>query len=265
VQGLDTPASELIETLGAGLAGSIGEGITIGTRSVFLPIRIRGENFAELRALRAGLLAVTRLGQPVDLVVTVDDGDPRTITGYRVGDGSTSWQTDTFGVDGRQVLGLTLQCPDPWWRTDPVTFSWSYEGTGGAFFPLPPVSLAGSQVFGRRTVLNLLGNTDAYPAWELHGPFSAVTATDDLTGRTWTLTADVDTGEVVKVRTDPRLGRSEPLVLGPGGSSWISKVSPPYDLWPLGPESPSITISVTGATSDTKITATVTPLWEAAL
>lgn len=264
VDGLDTGPTSLLERRSAGVFGSFAAGFDSDARDVFLPLLLRGMSVTHLKALRKALLTdMCRTGELVRLVVESPNGSLRWIEGYRVGDGGP-WGEGTFSVSGVQKIGLTLRCPDPWWRSDPVVWPFNYAG-GGGFFPLLPVALSPSRVSGEVSTLDMVGDVESYPTWTLTGPLTAVTATDMVRGRSWTVTGPLLAGQSAIVRTDPRLAAEGPMVTGPDGSSWGSHLAAPFDLWPLGPEAPRIKVELATASTGASVTAVVNPLWESAL
>lgn len=261
--GLDAGPTSLLERRSAGVYGAFAAGFDSDARDVFLPLLMRGTSLTHMAALRRALLDVCRTGQVVRLVVERPDGSTRWVEGYRVGDGG-SWDAGTWSVHGWQRWGLTLRCPDPWWRSDPVTWPFNYS-IGGGFFPLLPVALSPSRVSGEVSTLSMVGDVESYPTWTLTGPCTAVTATDMVRGRSWTVTGPLLAGQSATVRTDPRLAAEGPLVTGPDGSSWGSHLAAPFDLWPLGPEAPRIKVEIATAAPGAAVTAVVNPLWESVL
>lgn len=265
VQGFDVSASSVLERRAAGVSGTFVEGMDSGSRSVWLPILIRGRSLTELKALKRAVLDIALRGEPVLLVVTSPDGSRRFIEGYRLGGGNDTWDAGSWHVSGWQRWGLELHCPDPWWRSIPVEWRFPYGGGPGGFFPILPVSLAPSQVTETVSTLEMVGDVESYPEWVITGPCTSVTATEVKSGRTWTLNAPLDAGQQVKVRTDPRDAAEGPMVVGPDGSDWYRYMAPPYDLWPLPVESPQVRIEMAGAATGSGVTAVVNPLWETAL
>jgi hypothetical protein len=262
-QGLDAPGTDLLERRAAGIFGSFVTGLDAQARDIFLPLMLTASGLSGLADLRQQIFNVSRLGTAVRLTVTQADGTMRYIDGYRTGDNGASWESSTWTVTGIQKMGLKLRCPDPWFRGPQI--SYVFRTTPPQFFPLLPVSLGPSQIIGSVSELNTIGDVPSYPTWTITGPCTQVVATDVDSNRSWTLNATLQPGEQAIVRTDPRLAASGPMVTGPDGSSWWSKLAAPYDLWPLLPEQPQIQVTVTGLTSASSVVADVDPLYESAL
>lgn len=185
-RGPDDPVLHLYGSTGLGLApvdiastdritgdGSIVRGVRYGAREVFLPLLMESDSVAGLSVMRRELnrLLAPHLG-PVE--IRVEDpasGTDRMIRGYYregldgdFGDGfHGSWQT----------LGLTFECPDPWWLGPEQTVELRVNPGSKPFLsdtvPFFPVILAQSTVQGRFDV-TIEGDGPVWPAWEVLGP-----------------------------------------------------------------------------------------------
>lgn len=265
VEGLDLPVSELIQQSAAGLFGTFDVGLDMPAREVFLPVQVRAADMTDWFAKRDDFNSLTRpyQRQPVRIRVTRPDGTQRHIDGHRVVSGPYAWGlTNWVPRAAFQKFGVLIVCPDPWWRGEESIRTWSQAGTPTDFFPITPVRLAPSRVFGQDVIVTVNGDNQAYPEFEMEGPFTEVVATHVDTGRTWTLTANVLADQTVMVHTDPRYGALAPRVQSPTGSSWWSKLDPPYDLWPLPPGAQTINLEIAGTDTGTKVTMRVPSLYE---
>lgn len=185
-RGPDDPVLHLYGSTGLGLApvdiastdritgdGSIVRGVRYGAREVYLPLLMEADSVAGLSVMRRELnrLLAPHLG-PVE--IRIEDpasGTDRMIRGYYregldgdFGDGfHGSWQT----------LGLTFECPDPWWLGPEQTVELRVNPGSKPFLsdtsPFFPVILAQSVVQGRFDV-TIEGDGPVWPAWEVLGP-----------------------------------------------------------------------------------------------
>ena len=185
-RGPDDPVLHLYGSTGLGLApvdiassdritgdGSIVRGVRYGAREVYLPLLMESDSVAGLSVMRRELnrLLAPHLG-PVE--IRVEDpasGTDRMIRGYYregldgdFGDGfHGSWQT----------LGLTFECPDPWWLGPEQTVELRVNPGVKPFLsdtvPFFPVILAQSTVQGQFDV-TIEGDGPVWPAWEVLGP-----------------------------------------------------------------------------------------------
>lgn len=142
---------------------------------------------------------------------------------------------------------LVFESDDPYFYG-----SWiqqSFVGSNpGSWFPGLPWALGGSAVIGAET-LDITSDVETWPYWYIVGPGSDPMATNNTTGETWALSATLGSGDTVVI--DTSLGVK--TVIGPGGSNWFSKLTQ-RSLWPLVPFSNDITLSLSGATSDSFMT-----------
>ena len=224
--------------------GSIVRGVRYDSREVFIPLYVEAPSTGELSAVRRDLTALLAPHRgPVE--VRIEDpttGSDRMIRGYLregldgdYGDGfHGSWQT----------LGLTFECPDPWWlgperlvslRVNPGSKPFLSETV--EFFP---VVLAQSVVVGEFEV-TIDGAGPVLPSWEVVGPG------EDLRISNGTDVIEIDgefeagTSTVINVAT----GRITP-------DRWAD-TSLRSRLFALEPGRQTLTVSLVGATPDTVV------------
>src|SRR5699024_3887583 len=153
--------------------GSIVRGVRYDAREVFIPLFMEAASAGELSAVRRDLTALLAPHRgPVE--VRVEDpatGSERMIRGYLreglegdFGDGfHGSWQT----------LGLTFECPDPWWLGPERLVSLQVNPGSEPFLSNTveffPVVLAQSVVVGEFEV-TIDGAGPVLPSWEVVGP-----------------------------------------------------------------------------------------------
>ena len=252
----EAPALHLHGSTGLGLApvdiksserlsgdGSIVRGVRYGVRDVYVPLLLSGTELsvAEARRDLTRLLA-PHLG-PVD--VRIEDpvtGTDRMIRGY-LRDGMEG----DFGTDfGRSWhrLGLTFECPDPWWlgpeqivelRVNPGSKPFVSETVD--FFP---VMLAQSTVQGEFEV-DILGDGPVWPSWQVDGPGEDLVISNG---------ADV-------IEISGQFGASSPVLIeaGPGRITpdrWAD-VSLRSRLFSLDPGQQTLTVTLVGASTDTLV------------
>ena len=252
----EAPALHLHGSTGLGLApvsvksserlsgdGSIVRGVRYGARDVYVPLLLSGSELsvAEARRDLTRLLA-PHLG-PVE--VRVQDpvtGSDRAISGYlREG------LEGDFGSDfGRswQRLGLTFECPDPWWlgpeqtvelRVNPGTKPFISETV--EFFP---VRLAQSTVQGEFQV-DILGDGPVWPSWQVNGPGEDLVISNGAD--VIEISGQFDASSPVLIETGP--GRITP-------DRWAD-VSLRSRLFSLDPGQQTLTVTLVGASADTLV------------
>ena len=252
----ESPALHLHGSTGLGLApvdiksserlsgdGSIVRGVRYGVRDVYVPLLLSGTELsvAEARRDLTRLLA-PHLG-PVD--VRIEDpvtGTDRMIRGY-LRDGMEG----DFGTDfGRSWhrLGLTFECPDPWWlgpeqvvelRVNPGSKPFVSETVD--FFP---VMLAQSTVQGEFQV-DILGDGPVWPSWQVTGPGVDLTISNGQD--VIEISGEFDASSPVLIETGP--GRITP-------DRWAD-LSLRSRLFSLEPGRQTLTVTLVGASTDTLV------------
>ena len=224
--------------------GSIVRGVRYDSREVFIPLYMEAASTGELSAVRRDLTALLAPHRgPVE--VRIEDpatGSVRMIQGYLregldgdFGDGFHGfWQT----------LGLTFECPEPWWlgperlvslRVNPGSKPFLSETV--EFFP---VMLAQSVVVGEFEV-TIDGAGPVLPSWEVVGPG------EDLRISNGTDVIEID-GEFeagTSTVIDAATGRITP-------DRWAD-TSLRSRLFALEPGRQTLTVSLVGATPDTVV------------
>lgn len=205
------------------------------------------------RAIREAFMMTVHRGLPGTLRVARPDGSKREID---------CWYEEGFkGEPGENWLSanpvLTLYAPDGYWR-DPVPLSVYRQFDAGGDFLSPFPNVSSSQVLGSTTIVNP-GDVSAWPVWTITGPCGTVTAVNNTTGQTFTVTYTLLAGEQLTITT------LQPTVRGPAGQNIISALNfPTAYLWPLLPGSNSVNFTVTGAGGNTKIQLDFNPRYEGA-
>lgn len=185
-RGPDDPVLHLHGSTGLGLApvsiessdrltgdGSIVRGVRYGTREVFIPLLMEAESVGALSIMRREL---TRLLAPHAGMVDVRIEDPATGTDRMIRGYFREGLEGDFG-DGFhgawQTLGLTFECPDPWWlgpeRTRTLQLNPGVKNFLSDTTPFFPVILAESVVQDEWTI-EVEGDADVWPTWEVTGP-----------------------------------------------------------------------------------------------
>ena len=222
--------------------GSVVRGVRYDSREVYLPLFLESETVGGLSEVRRRLnrLLAPHLG-PVDVRVV----DPATDTDRMIRGYYTEGLDGDFG-DGFhgtwQTLGLTFECPDPWWlgpervkslRVDPGSKPFLSESE-----PFFPVVLAESVVQGDWSVA-VEGDGPVFPVWEVTGPGTdlRIIRGDDRIE----IDGEVRAGETLRI--DTAAGRITP-------DRW-DDVSLRSRLFPLTPGANRLNVSMVGATEDT--------------
>ena len=224
--------------------GSIVRGVRYDAREVFIPLFMEAASTGELSAVRRDLTTLLAPHRgPVE--VRIEDpatGSDRMIRGYLregldgdFGDGFHGfWQT----------LGLTFECPDPWWLGPERLVSLQVNPGSKPFLSETveffPVMLAQSVVVGEFEV-TIDGAGPVLPSWEVVGPG------EDLRISNGTDVIEID-GEFeagTSTVIDAATGRITP-------DRWAD-TSLRSRLFELKPGRQTIKVSLVGATTDTVV------------
>lgn len=225
-------------------------------RTITLPVDVWGQSPLEFtqrwRDLMRAFTMTRRLG-PGIFRKMLPDGEVREIRAYY--DGGFDGQPGRGHVSDTAVVSLF--CEDPFWSGTAVV-SAPYTNGAAVSYLNPYLTVSPSSVLGATTATNP-GDVEAWPQWQITGPASAVTATNNTTGQSFTLTGALTAGQTATITTDP------PTVRGPAGENWTGNLNwPGAVLWALEPGVNDVTFSVTGATAATSITLSYTPRYESA-
>lgn len=210
------------------------------------PLHIYGTTYLEFtdryRALRRAFLSTVHRQTPGVLKVARPDGTARQINVFYedgfAGEAGENWRY------ANPVL--TLYAPDGYWSdVTPTTVLRSYSPGVNFLSPFPSVS--SSQVIGNTTITNN-GDVEAWPTWTVTGPMTALTATNNTTGRSFILTTTLLSGEQATITT------FQPTVRGNSGQNLVGSLNwPTAYLWELIPGDNSVTFTVGGSGTGTKI------------
>lgn len=220
--------------------GSIVRGGRYGDREVFLPVWIGGDSVGDLTGRRRELyrLLAPHLGPVTVRVQDPVTGTDRSIEGV-LKDGLEGDFGDTFhGV--WQTLGLTFDCPDPWWMGEQHLQELQVAPGSKPFIsdsvPFFPVVLAGSIVQGIFGV-HVEGDAPVRPVWQVMGPGTDLIIASG--GSQISVSGSFAAGEVVTF--DGRDGSITPDI-------W-DRVSDDTELFELAPGMNRVQVTMVGAST----------------
>jgi hypothetical protein len=235
-------------------------------RTVIWPVHVQGrthQEFTDLwRALGRAFTDTLRYG-PGLLDIAMPDGTRRQIR-VRYQDGWQGMGQPGTGLSWDRAV-VSLLAEDPYFFDPaPVLLTRAFAGAMDFLSPYPLVT--SSQVLGD-SVLHNPGDVTTWPVWTITGPASMVTITRTDTGESFTLDPNAAgvahgnllAGQTVTVTTDP------PSVRYQDGTNWVGALNwPSAALWGLEPGDTPVTISLTGASAGSSVTAAVTARYETA-
>ena len=252
----EAPALHLTGSTGLGLApvdiksserlsgdGSIVRGVRYGARDVYVPLLLSGTELSVSEARRD----LTRLLAPHLGMVDVRIQDPVTGTDRMIRGYLREGMEGDFGSDfGRSWhrLGLTFECPDPWWLGPERLVELRVNPGAKPFLsdtvPFFPVILAQSVVQGRFDV-EIDGDGPVSPVWEVLGPGADLRISDGSS----VIEIDGDFPAESPVVIDTGSGRIVP-------DRWAD-TSLRSRLFDLAPGRHSLTVTLVSATADTLV------------
>lgn len=221
------------------------------------PLHIYGETYIEFitryRALRRAFLMTVHRGLPGLLTVALPDGSARCIEAYYE-DGWAAQAGENW-LFANPVL--TLFCPDGSWRDVQRLDIPTVSGGSSVPFNNPFLTISSARQLGVANIVNNPGDVIAWPEWKITGPCTALTATNNTTGQSFTLTHSLSVGQVMTITTD------RPTVRGPAGENLSGSLNwPGAYLWGLMPGDNDIDFSVIGLTATTAIDIGFYPRYE---
>lgn len=226
-------------------------------RVLAVPLRVAGltqdEYLTHLARLqRAFRHSVGGEDVPGTLTVEMPDGSRRSISAFYNGGLDPTEDIDDLLQLGQPFPRLEFLALDPYWlgsRT--VGAAWKVDESV-PFFGTMPVQLAADQVLGAVTV-NVPGDASAYPVWTITGP-GVPQISNTTTGRSWEFKvgSPIDAGRTVTVDTRP----DQLTVTDDLGEDLYSSLEPFPDMWSLEPGVNELTVEITSATTDSRISFT---------
>jgi hypothetical protein len=219
-------------------------------REINLPLMILGDSREETETKLRRLSYILR--DKAVLAITYENGEKWTLDVYLAGGGETQ-----FGSTGNDYFcqwDLALQAPQPFWQsTAPFSVSIVSSSTArGLLAGSSPKSLAflrvkSSQAFGTVTVTNT-GDVNAPAVWTIKGPSTMTTI--QLNGVGFTFNDSISSATTITIDCEAGTVKDQT------GANRYSGLSTAPKLFSIPPGDQTLTVSVTGATSDTKVTGT---------
>jgi hypothetical protein len=216
-------------------------------RTIDLPLTIFGTDRADTESNLRRLSNILR--DKATLSVYYENGEVWQLEVYLAGGGQT-----VFGRTGNDYFcewDLALQAPQPFWQsTAPFSINIVADTTTrGLLAGSTPKSLAflrvkSSQAFGTVTVTNT-GDVDAPAVWTIHGPSTLTTINLGSIGFTFQDT--LSSSEIITIDCEAGTVKDQT------GANRYSGLGSAPKLFAIPPGDQTLTITVTGATSDTRV------------
>lgn len=244
--------------------------VRVTPRVMNVPLLIQaGDQDTYLEAHRALVAATSHKRSSGRVVagrirVELPDGSYRQIDAYYQGGLDPSEdEIDDLIWSRQEHRDLEFYAPDPHFYGREVTQAWKIQIDARPFYPIYPIRVAPSQLGGNATFTNQ-GDADAYPVWEVTGPGTPVVTNVD-TGETWGFGTALTEGESVTVDCRPPDIAPDTGLTAYDNTDvdWWPEFSGFPELFTLPPGETSLSISMTGATEDSKVRLTFAPRFRA--
>jgi hypothetical protein len=249
LRGLGLPTTD-VRIVQSAADGGTWRGTRRGIRELDVPIAIIGTSpiDVENKLRRLANALSDRYLEPV-LRADYDTGESWSIPVHYASGAETS-----FGDDAGQyfcIWPMTWQAPDPYWTSnEAIGFSVRSEA-GLTFLPeLQELHVASSQALGTINIENP-GDVAAFPTWTIQGPCTAVEITLDGVGFTYDET--LIAGDTIVISS-----RAATVVDETGANKYSFLGSAPK-LFTIPPGTSSVSITATGADSNTVISGYFNP------
>ncbi|MEU9126578.1 phage tail family protein [Kitasatospora sp. NPDC048540] len=247
--GFGLPQRSLQWLEGAG-DGSIYQGRRILSRDINLPLDVVGRDRVHLKKILSRLALM--LAGPCTLTHIDEDGSRWSADVVLVGGGDFAYGEGSTGERDWQTT-ITLRAPSSYFTSEDVT-SKSIGGdttTGSFLSSMVSLPVASSQAIGSIDLENV-GDADAYPVWEIHGPghdFEAIAPLRDgqKTPESIRWEGTLADGEVLII--DTRTG----LVVDQAGANRYADLAPAPRFWSIAPGRSVATASLIGVSPTSKI------------
>lgn len=209
IKGLGMPDVKFQVSTNAGRDGQRLRGLYRNPRSVFIPVRFKGEWSTDVLGIQRRFWRSLGLGEYGTLVVTTPDGQARSLRCRFEDDGNYAYVLDPFTAQVT-TIGLTLTADDPYWYGDRIGVSYSLDPSEQVNFfgdgdpaevnagpPFVISASSGTQAY----VMSNPGDVDAWPRWSITGP--AVAFRVGVDGHAIAADYTIPAGKTLVIDTDP--------------------------------------------------------------
>ena len=223
-------------------------------RELDLPLLIEGGSPAGVQELISRLARLFDPSTGLTRLWLVRDEEERFTDVVRVGGGKWVSGKDSDGETWARTL-ITVRAGDPFWtRQDASEFEVRIKAEGRGLLPkLMSLRLTSSQAMGERAVENP-GDMRANPVWRVDGPGRNFTAISPI-GEVLRWTGALAAGETLTI--DTKAG----TVIDHTGANRYNLLAPAPRFWSIEPGESTVSVTLDGATSDSRITCSWQPRW----
>ncbi len=249
-QGALAPAYSEVEQQVYGIPGSWLRNIVVAPRDVSLPVVVKGLSATDFRSRLRQLRYWTdpRRGNGI-LRVQGPDGNSRDLVCHKISGDTGDESSDNSGV-AHIYETLVFHANDPYWYDTDYTLRSFSTSAAVPFFQTPffPLHLSAAGILSDFTLSNM-GDVECWPVWQLYGPGVNPAMTNNTTGATLDLTISLGSGDVLTIDT----AEFVKTVTLQDGSNQYNALSLASWLWPLVVGDNSISISMSGTDSTSRV------------
>lgn len=240
--------------------GSEWRGVRVLNRPLSWPLFLYGTSGEAMRVEHTKFLRTLEPDKVGKLTVAHPDGHRRYLD-LRYQDGAVGeFGGSTFGIIWVKH-SLTMVTEQPYLYGDAITSSFNSEAStnfyGGGTIGTskgPPFVIGSSYTLASAEITNP-GDRPAWPVWTVNGPMTNFTGT--LDGKTIELPITLSAGQSITVNTAPRV---QTIEREDGSNQWAAAGDVEFAAVPPMATS-ALTLSVAGATTDTSVVLSLTPMW----
>lgn len=237
------------------LPGTRVRSVVPDARTLTLPVMIANTTESLARAtLRLWVERMEPARGAGKLQVTGPGGDTREHIFYVI-DGLDIDEAQGLSAGGIYKTALTLHGAWPYWQDTSDTTQSFTGSTPTTFFPIFPVRLSSSAIFGNVVVVVQSDKgLDTWPVWTITGPGGNVALKNVSTGRSLFWAGTLGNGETLTIDTrPPELAplTNKSVVRNDGTNAFGDLTS--FDLWPLFSGSNSVQVEMDGSTGASQV------------
>ena len=251
LRGILLPPRTLVEVPTPNYDGGRHIGQHIESRTVNVPLRIKGSSRAAMAATLASLAYY---------LTESDDEDSPSAGQLAVTIGADTWKLNcrySGGLEGVtmapavEYAELVFRAVDDvWWFSGTESEVMFAEGGVDDWFPWVPLEL-GIAIYSQQTI-TVPGTKSAWPVWYITGPGAGLRLKNNTTGKELRLEYTIGAGEVITVLTGKTATFGNAVVSSSVGSIY-RYLTDSSELWPLVVGDNEIEIGLTGTDSNSLV------------
>lgn len=204
VAGRFMPVFEIIEDTIPNQPGSHVRTVKTKPTEVAVPLFIEGEDYGTMRTVLRSLSKALNPEDGDGELNCVDwEGNTRTLLSRYAG-GLSLAEDKSGGLNGIIATLVFRATQEPYWLGEAIEDMITQGSEDvGSFFPIFPLRLANSTIFGNNVQILNPGDVAAYPIWTAVGPGEDLVIRDEATGRGIALDYSLAAGESLVIDSRP--------------------------------------------------------------